>query len=138
MFDCAQPDGYCLQEVVVHVASYHLGNGKDFNEVNPGLGLHFQVPGHNFFAAAGAYQNSLSRVSAYAGVGKDFSIAGPVAFRLTGALVTGYRIPVAPVLLPEITIGAGSYGLAIGYMPQLEFGDDVVESFVSFSLLKRF
>lgn len=122
----------------MHVASYHLGRGQDFNEVNPGLGMHFHVPGRRFFAAAGAFDNSLSRVSAYAGVGRDFQIAGPVAFRLTGALVTGYRYPVVPVILPEMIITAREYGLAIGYMPKLTFGDAVVESFISFSLLKRF
>jgi len=140
MFDCAQPDDYCPQEIVVHVASYHLDRDKkkDLNEVNPGLGLHFRVPGHSFFAAAGAFYNSLNRVSAYAGIGKDFPIAGPVKFRLTGALVTGYRLPVVPEILPELTLMAGEYGFAIGYLPKLKFEDAVVESFISFSLLKRF
>ncbi len=138
MLDCAQPDGYCLQEVVVHAASYHLGQGEDFNEVNPGIGLHFRVPGRSFFAAAGAFENSLARVSVYAGAGKDFPITGPFALRLTGALVTGYRIPLVPVILPEMTITARGYGLAIGYVPKLDFGDEVVESFISFSFLKRF
>jgi hypothetical protein len=140
MFDCAQPDDYCLQEVVVHVASYHLDRDKnqEFNEFNPGIGLLFRVPGHGFFAAAGIYENSLYRPSAYAGVGKDFPIAGPMAFRLTGALVTGYSYPVIPVILPELTFRAGGYGLAIGYVPELSFGGAVVESFFSFSLLKKF
>jgi len=138
MLDCAQPDDYCLQEVVLHVASYHLERDQDFQEFNPGLGLHFRVPGHDFFAAAGAFENSLARPSVYAGIGKDFPIAGPVAFRLTGALVTGYHIPVAPVVLPELTFTAGTYGLAVGYVPELKFGESVVESFISFSLLKRF
>jgi len=138
VFDCAQPEDFCLQEVVVHVGSYHLGRDNDFNEVNPGLGMHFRVPGRSFFAAAGAFDNSLSHFSAYVGVGKDFPIAGPVAFRLTGVLATGYRYPVVPAILPEITVTAHGYGLAIGYMPKLAFEDAVVESFISFSLLKRF
>lgn len=138
MFDCTSPDDYCLQEVVVHVASYHFERGKDLNEFNPGLGLRFSVPGHDFFAAVGAFENSLSRPSVYAGIGKDFPIAGTLGFRLSGALITGYQLPVAPIILPELTFKAGDFALAVGYMPRLEFKDSVVESFLSFSLLKRF
>src|SRR5262245_17073269 len=106
MFDCNQVEDYCLQEVVVHVASYHFERDKDLNEFNPGLGLHFRVPDHSFFAAVGAFENSLSRPSVYAGIGKDFPIAGPLGFRLSGALITGYMLPVAPIVLPELTVKA--------------------------------
>jgi len=138
MFDCSQPEDYCPQELVVHLASYHIDRDTDFNEFNPGIGARLRVPGHSFFAAAGIFHNSLSHVSVYAGIGKDFPLAGPLEFRLSGALLTGYQIPVAPVILPELVIRSGDYGLALGYVPKLEFDDFVVESFISFSLLKRF
>jgi hypothetical protein len=138
MFDCAQPQDYCVQEVVVHAASYHFDRDTDLNEFNPGLGLHFRVPNHSFFVTVGAFENSLSRPSVYAGIGKDFAIAGPLGFRLSGALITGYYVAVAPIVLPELTLKVHGYGLAVGYMPRLEFGDSVVESFLSFSLLKSF
>jgi hypothetical protein len=138
MFDCAQPEDYCVQELVVHVASYHFNRDADLNEFNPGLGLRLRVPERSFFAAVGAFENSLSHLSVYAGIGKDFPLAGPLGFRLSGALITGYHLPVAPIILPELTMRAGSYGLAVGYMPRLEFEDSVVESFLSFSLIKHF
>lgn len=138
MLDCAQQDSYCLHEVAVHVASYHLERGKDYNEANLGLGLKMKAPASRWFVAAGGYQNSLYRTSLYAGVGTDLPKTGPLALRLTAGVVTGYNIPVAPALLPELVFSVRGFGASIGYMPKMTFGDQTVDSVISFSLLKRF
>lgn len=136
--DCAQQESFCLQEVIIHAASYHTNRSRDFNEFNPGVGLHVSLPDLPFYAAAGVYRNSLYSTSVYAGIGKDFALGGPFSFRLTAGAVTGYEVPVAPALLPELVISGAHYGVSIGYMPKLAIGDKTVEAVFTFSILKRF
>jgi hypothetical protein len=138
MLDCAQPDDYCLQELVVHVASYHADRSKGFNEVNPGLGLKIKRPSSRWFLSLGGYENSFYRPSVYAGIGTDMVLSDHVALRFTAAGATGYLLPVMPVIVPELVLRAGSYGVAIGYLPKLEFNGHGMESVVSLSVLKRF
>lgn len=137
MLDCAQQDDYCPREVVVHVASYHLDRSKQHNELNHGLGLRLPLA-RRLFAAAGFFENSLYRTSVYAGVGTDVRLLDHVALRLTAAVLTGYQVPVLPVILPELVISGRRYGMAIGFMPKLKFDAGEVDAVVTLSLLKRF
>ena len=138
MLDCTQQDELCLYEVAVHAVSYHFDRSKDFNEINPGLGIKLKAPDRNIFLALGEYKNSLYRTTAYAGIGTDFPIIDHVAARFTAGLLTGYEIPLVPVIVPELVFSAGGYGVAVGYIPKLSVGGRDVESVVSLSLLKRF
>lgn len=106
-----------LQEIVVHAASYHLDRSVKYNEQNYGLGLRFQTEHH--FTMIGGYRNSLYRDSFYVGVGKEFYSYGPFSFRLLAGLVTGYMIPVAPMVLPEVVARFGRLGVAINFVPHI-------------------
>lgn len=138
MFDCVQQDDYCLREVVVHVASYHGDRSKVRNEVNPGLGLILKKSSSRWFTTVGVYENSNYRTSFYAGVGTDVPLVDHVALRFTVGVVTGYEVPLMPVLVPELVIERRGYGVAIGFVPKLKFGNHETESIMSLSVIKRF
>ncbi len=106
-----------LQEVVVHAASYHLDRSVDRNENNYGLGLRFKTGEH--FTMVGGYRNSMYRDSFYAGVGKEFYSVGPLSFRLLAGIVTGYGVPIAPLVLPEAVARFGNLGVAVNFVPHI-------------------
>lgn len=127
-----------ISEVVVHVASYHTDRRQDFNENNLGAGLIVRERGSRFFLGAGAYRNSIRRTSVYAGIGYDLIEAGPFYARIEAIAVTGYQVPVAPAVMPEIGITWRGIGVAVHYIPHVKAdGLDVAETF-AFSLTKRF
>lgn len=138
MFDCNQPDDYCLREVIVHVASYHHNRDAGFNERNPGLGLRVQKPGSRVSFLGGGYRNSIRRDSLYAGVAYDLIEAGPFYARVDLVAVTGYDIIVAAAPLPEFGVRFGGYGIAVNYVPPMQLGGFKVSGVAGFSLTKEF
>lgn len=143
MLDCAQPGDYCLQEIAVHAASYHLERGKDRNEFNPGLGLKVRPvrdaeSTDRWFVAGGFYRNSFYRTSVYVGIGTDVPLAWGAALRFTAMGVTGYSLTVSPVIVPELVLHARGYGVSVAFVPKLKFENHVVEPVVALSLLKKF
>lgn len=135
MLDCAHPEGYCLHEVIVHVASYHSDRNQDYNGNNPGLGLRIKSPGRRLFFAAGGYRNSLREDSIYAGVGMGMLDTGPLTFRFMVGGVTGYSKLVLPFIFPELVLSYGGIGLMVGYVPKINGN---IPEFFTFSLVKRF
>jgi hypothetical protein len=82
--------------ITLHLASMHLTSG-DYNEVNPGIGITCNQ------YHAGAYYNSLRRVSTYVGRSWEWC-RGPVCGGVALMAVSGYKTPViAP--LPMLSIG---------------------------------
>jgi len=82
--------------VGVHLVSAHQGGG--YNNVNPGV---FYRTDSGW--TAGAYHNSVSKLSVYAGRTWGYGRLG-----LTLGLATGYPLaPVVPVIAPSVYIGAG-------------------------------
>lgn len=116
----ANAEGYELCEILVHVTSYHTDRSKDFNERNYGLGLIAQRPGDRSFLIAGAYRNSIRHDSVYAGVGYEVFNLGPFYARGELVAVTGYAVPIAPAVVPEVGIRFRGVGLAVHYMPKVE------------------
>jgi hypothetical protein len=103
--------------LVLHLVSNHLGV-DGYNEQNPGLGLRFGRG--DWYGAAGFYKNSLSHDSVYVGAGRTLARLGPVAFSLNAGLVTGYNVPVAPFLMPEIALNLGRAQVLVDYFPKVK------------------
>ncbi len=101
---------------VVHLASKHSVPG--YNESNPGVGL--RIADERGFISAGAYRNSISNTSVYAGVGKQLVKIGSFDLTLTAGFVTGYRVPVAPFVIPEIGFDFGKFKVIVNYIPRIE------------------
>lgn len=116
----ARAEGLHVSEVLVHAASYHTDRAAGFNEFNPGLGLIARSGDSRWYVTAGGYYNSLYRPSVYAGVGLDLVSAGPFYVRAVAGVITGYAVPVAPALLPEVGVRFGRFGVAVHYVPRVE------------------
>ena len=137
MLDCADLQEYCLREVAMHVTSYHFERAPNYNENNAGFGLKWRRGDGTPFVTLGTFRNSLDRSSNYTGMGSDWHLYGPVKLRLTAGLVTGYEVPLAPFVFPELLVGRKS-GVALGYTPRIEVGEHMLDSFVSLTLFRRF
>jgi hypothetical protein len=139
MLDCGDVQEYCLREVAMHVTSYHFERAPNYNENNAGVGLKWRrgEADGTLFVTLGTFRNSLARSSTYSGIGSDWHLTGPVKLRLTAGLVTGYDIPLAPFVFPELLVGRKS-GVALGYAPKIQLGEQLLDSFVSLTLFRRF
>lgn len=94
--------------VGVHVATYHLNRDAGFNEINPGLYV------QHIGWTAGAYRNSIRRVSAYAGY--TFTRVGGTPADLTVGAVSGYLpAPVIPMLVPSIKLKNMRLGILLPF-----------------------
>lgn len=99
---CASAD-----TVGLHLGSYHPGR-PDLNPINPGAYVRTDKGW-----TAGAYVNSIKRISAYAG--RTFSKG---RFSVTVGAITGYEGPlVQPLVVPSIYLGKG---FRVVYVPQFE------------------
>lgn len=78
----------------VHGASYHLDRSQQWNETNPGIGAEYQAAS-TVSLLAGAYKNSYSRTTTYAGIGwqPEALKLGPVQLGAVAGLATGYNLP---------------------------------------------
>lgn len=92
----------------VHVATYHLNRDADFNEFN--AGLYVVRAGWT----AGAYRNSIRRVSTYAGYTHNRVFGTPVD--VTVGAVSGYLpAPVIPMLVPSIKLHNVRLGILLPF-----------------------
>jgi hypothetical protein len=105
-------------------ASWHehrcAQNQACLNQNNIGIGVRFDGGEYKDYAA-GIYKNSYYRTSVY--VAKEFTahIAGPLHVGLLAGVVTGYKYPVTPWLIPELIAKFDRYELALLAQP---FGVD--------------
>lgn len=109
--------------VVVHAASYHFNTDSDYrvggrplNESNPGIGYRHGFG--SFFLHAGAYKNSQSHTSYYAGIGTSLISIGPVSFGVVGGAISGYADRVYPIVLPEMALTYGRASVLMNYAPK--------------------
>ena len=105
-----------MKSVGLHLVSAHFDD-SDFESVNPGLYVRL-----NNGATAGAYRNSMRRVSAYAGWTWDTDFHG---FRpaITAGVVTGYERAVMPLLVPSISTPAvDGFRARFTFIPKVEKG----------------
>lgn len=114
----------------MHLASHHFqGEHESFN---PGLGVRFYRD--RLFLTAGAYQNSLGRGSTYAGIGYRYPLTDNLSAGFLAGAVTGYQVPVAPALVPEISYRMGRYEYILNLVPPYHSGDTHVDAAIGFSV----
>ena len=108
----------------LHLVSHHMP-AKNYNNTNPGLYYRTEDGW-----TAGAYRNSLSRTSAYAGYTWKFG-----ALDITTAVVTGYFHKVQPLLVPSVSLFTW-HGVTprVAYIPRVEkkIGAHVLHLMVEF------
>lgn len=112
---CAQGDEVSLAAIVFTLASLHLNDSRDYQGINPGVGLEWCCAAGNYLAG-GAYLNSSARLSVYGTVGRRFF--GPrvgIGFDFGG--VTGYRVPVLPLVFPYVYVTRGAWSLKVDVLP---------------------
>lgn len=119
----------------LHLVSTHIPARDHQNNVNPGVYVELA----NGFTA-GAYRNTLSRTSVYAGwtFTHDF---GPAAVSLTVGAITGYqrktergltqgysRAPLTPMAAPSVRVQVGhGYAARVTFIPGISaIGSSVV------------
>ncbi len=117
--------------LALHLTSNHLG-AEGYNEENPGLGL--RLGRGNWYGALGFYKNSLRRDSVYVGAGKTLARRGPVALNLNGGLVSGYDLPVAPFLIPELALHLGRAQAMVSYFPKIKMDGAKTEHTLALSI----
>lgn len=101
-----------IAAIGLHLASMHPGATRDFNDTNPGLYVRTECG-----ITVGAYHNSLSRVSVHASYSTD--IRGTPLFVTAGA-VTGYRLPVSPLVMAGVRQNIGPLTVRVGYLPKVQ------------------
>lgn len=118
---------------VLSLGSYHFERHQGYQEVNPGLGFELGR-GERWSLVGGAYNNSHSRLSVYAG-------ATYLPWRWQGArfgsllgVVTGYDAKPLPVVLPMMAIEGERFGVNLVAAPKR--GDS--PGMVGFQLKWRF
>lgn len=103
----------CLEVVAIgfHLVTWH--SQDVYNGINPGAYARTDCG-----MVAGAFYNSESRMSAYAGMVFEKPIGRLTPFIIAGA-VTGYdRSPILPILTPGIGIELSeSVGVRVAYLP---------------------
>lgn len=114
-----------VSEIAVYGFAYHTDRSVAHNEVNPGLGLRFKRPQDSFFYMVGDYKNSDWKNSVYFGVGKEFWNFGPVSVRAVAGGITGYKMAVMPVILPEVALKWGGYGVVVNFIPPTPWNSGV-------------
>lgn len=91
-----------LAALVFTIASLHLNDSREYNQINPGIGVERSIgAGH---VGMGGYINSSGRLSVYGVVGAEKKL-GKVALGVEGGVVTGYKVPVLPLAFPYIRLG---------------------------------
>lgn len=125
------------KEVIVHIASEHLGNGPtEFNEINPGIGLRVREGDRRTFMTIGVFQNSIDRTSFYAASVYDFARSDRLAAAIGVGALTGYLIPVTLMFPLELRVRVYTdWSLALQFLPKV---NSQTENVVGMSVVKRF
>lgn len=107
---------------VVTTMSHHFGS-QGFNEFNPGLGAEYRLS-PTFHVGAGAYYNSVKKLSAYALVGAETNGDRFLGAGAEVGVVSGYLTdsPVVPSALPYLRIGKRTSfaNVKIGCIPNIK------------------
>lgn len=117
--------------ITLHMGSRHLNTEEVFDESNPGVG--YRHGSGRVFLAAGYYENSLSRGTVYASLGRTLVQLGPVSLSLMSGVATGYYIPVVPFVLPELSVRYGDAYIMASYIPRVSYKDDGMPAAVTLS-----
>ena len=88
----------------VHGLSKHFNTTEEFNEVNSGIGISFDIDEHSA-VSTGVYKNSLDGQSVYLNYAISYPVHKYVRIGLITGMVTGYFIPLIPTILPIVVIG---------------------------------
>lgn len=101
-------------------------DGVDWNQENPGIGLIIKKRLGNAIRSMmiGQYKNSLNENSNYIAAQYQKRLIGNDDFHIDAGgragLVTGYSLPVVPMLQPTLTIGGQNMDFNIGYQPRVD------------------
>lgn len=101
--------------LVFTVASLHLNDGRDYNQVNPGLGVEWGLTTH---IGVGAYANSSRRLSVYSTWSREYRFTQRFSAGVELGGVTGYQWPVLPLAFPyaRVRVG-GDWVLKVSVLP---------------------
>lgn len=108
--------------VTASIASYHFDRGRDYNERNWGAGIERTVS-ENVRLVAGAYRNSFSTTSAYAGAVYAPLRAGVLSAGVVGGLITGYERSVSIGFAPTVLLELPSYGVGLNALIVPRYGN---------------
>lgn len=108
--------------------SKHFGGDKEYNEVNPGIGITRETEKNKVVKAlmAGMYKNSYEDTSAYLGghIAKRFGDDYYLDLGLSGGLISGYNDAVSPMAALMAQVGKKDLGrLKFQYVPRLDDKD---------------
>ena len=101
-----------------HGISKHLNTDMPFNEKNNGVGISWDS-GERGMWSFGRYQNSMDKKSHYINYTTNFINEKNYRIGVITGLVTGYPMPVAPVVAPLISFG-DTHRVNIGALPQIK------------------
>lgn len=101
--------------IVASLGSYHLER-RGQNEKNLGLGAE-RTFGENWRVVAGAYENSSSDTSVYAGAVYAPWRLGPARVGVLAAALSGYEDKPAALIAPSALIEGRRFGLNAGFIP---------------------
>lgn len=103
-----------IAAVVFTVASLHFNDSRHYEQFNPGIGVEWAV--EPVRVSAGAYRNSSARLSVYGSVSREWGGDRFGAGVEVGA-VTGYKVPVLPLVFPFARVSAGQWDLKVNVLP---------------------
>lgn len=88
---------FCASLVLgIHLATYHFNREEKYQNFNPGVSI--ECNNYQF----GSYYNSHKKTSVY-GAYNIKRLVGPIDLSL--GLVTGYKMPLTPLVVPSVKLG---------------------------------
>ena len=104
-----------IAALVFTVASLHLNDSREYQQINPGIGVEWAIDDVTR-AGVGAYRNSSSRLSMYGTVSRQKDM-GRFSVGLELGAVTGYKWPVLPLVFPFATVAIGRWQIKANVLP---------------------
>ncbi|KVP96488.1 hypothetical protein WJ97_11400 [Burkholderia ubonensis] len=101
--------------IVSGFVSHHFNVHKRYNENNYGLGYRF---GHAD-VIVGYYRNSDDKNSVYAAYEARWKLIDNLHLGVIAGAVTGYKVAMTPMLLPELVVQVGGLEVAATYAPKV-------------------
>ncbi|KVP16875.1 hypothetical protein [Burkholderia ubonensis] len=101
--------------IVSGFVSHHINVHKRYNENNYGMGYRFGQAD----VMVGYYRNSDDKNSVYAAYEARWKLTNNLQLGVIAGGVTGYKIAVTPLLLPELVTQVGGLELAVTYAPKV-------------------
>jgi hypothetical protein len=101
--------------IQVTLTSFHFDRKTDFNELNFGIGLGYDLGPAT--VSIGVYNNSHNRATWYLAAERTWPEGNWVAVGGFVGVATGYKHPVIPVAAPALTWGTPKVRLRTAYIP---------------------